>query len=52
MVVEGDLTWGGEHTIEYMDDALWKCTPVTYTISLPNINPNKFDKKLVFFNSN
>ena len=22
MVMEGDLTWGGEHTVQYTDDVL------------------------------
>ena len=25
----GDLTWGGEHTTQYTDDALQNCTPET-----------------------
>ena len=34
MVMEEDLTWGGEHTIQYIDDVLQNCTPETYTILL------------------
>ena len=30
MVMERDLTWGGEHTIQYTDDVLQNCTPETY----------------------
>ena len=26
MVMEGDLTWGGEHTVQYADDVLQNCT--------------------------
>ena len=26
--MEGDLTWGGEHTIQYTDDVLQNCTAV------------------------
>ena len=27
MVMEGDLTWGGEHTRQYTGDMLQNCTP-------------------------
>ena len=27
LVMERDLTWGGEHTIQCTDDVLQKCTP-------------------------
>ena len=27
MVMDGDLTWGGEHTIPYTDDVLQIYTP-------------------------
>ena len=37
MVIEGDLTWGGEHTIQYTDDVLQNCTPETYIILLTNV---------------
>ena len=39
MVMEGDLTWGGEHTIQYTDDVLQNCTPETYTILLTDVMP-------------
>ena len=39
MVMEGDLTWGGEHTIQYTDDVLYNCTPETYIILLTNVTP-------------
>ena len=39
MVMEGDLTWGGEHTIQCTDDVLWDCTPETYIILLINVIP-------------
>ena len=39
MVMEGDLTWGGEHTIQCTDDVLENCTPETYIISLNSITP-------------
>ena len=34
MEVEGDLTWGGEHTIQYTDDVLQNCAPETYINSI------------------
>ena len=37
MVMEGDLNWGGEHTIQYADDVLQSCTPKTYIILLTNV---------------
>ena len=40
MVMEGDLTWGGKHTIQYTDDVLQNCTPETYIILLIDVNPD------------
>ena len=37
MVMGGDLTWGGEHTIQYTDDGLQNCIPETYIILLTNV---------------
>ena len=37
MVMEGDLTCGGEHTIQYTDDVLQNCTLETCTILLTNV---------------
>ena len=37
--MEGDLTLGGEHTTQYTDDVLWKCTPETCIILLTNVTP-------------
>ena len=34
--MEGDLTWGSEHTIHYTDDVLQNRTPETYIILLSN----------------
>ena len=34
--MEGDLTWGGEHTIQHTDDVLYKCIPETYIMLLTN----------------
>ena len=28
--MEGDLTWGSEHTIQYTDNVLQNCIPETY----------------------
>ena len=46
MVMEGDLTWGGEHMIQYMDDVLQNCIPETYIILLTTVTPI-FNKKEV-----
>ena len=38
MVMEGDSTLSGEHTIQYTDDdVLYNCTPETYVILLSNV---------------
>ena len=39
MVMEGDLTWGGEHTIQYADDVLQNYIHETYIILLTNVTP-------------
>ena len=39
MVMEGDVTWGGEHTIRCTDAVLQNCTPETYIILLTNAIP-------------
>ena len=46
MLMEGELTSVGEHTIQYTDDVLQNCTPETYMILLTNITPiiNKKEK--------
>ena len=38
-MTERDLTWGGEHTVQYTDDVLQKRTSETYTILLTNVTP-------------
>ena len=43
--MEGDLTWGGEHTIQYTDDVLQNCTPETYITLLTNVTPVNIIKK-------
>ena len=35
----GDLTWGGEHTIQCTDGVLWNCTPETCIILLTILSP-------------
>ena len=46
MVMEGDLTWSGAHTVQCMDDVLQNCTPETYIILLTNAIPiNSMKKK-------
>ena len=37
--MEGDWTWGGEHTIQCTDDVLQNCTPETDIILLTNATP-------------
>ena len=32
MVIEGDLTWGDKHTVQYTDDVLQNCIHETYVI--------------------
>ena len=39
--MKGDLTWGGEETIQYTNDVLWNCTLETYIIN--QCHPNKFN---------
>ena len=49
--MEGDLTWSGEHTIQYTDDVLQNCTPETQCylpMSLQYIQLKK-EKKTVLF---
>ena len=44
MVMEGDLTWGGEHTIQYTDDVLQNCTHGTYILLTNGIPINSIKK--------
>ena len=37
MVMEGDITWGAKHTVQYTD--LQNCVPETYIILLTNVTP-------------
>ena len=45
MVIEGNLTWVDEHTIQYIDDALQNYTPETYITLLTNVTPINSIKK-------
>ena len=54
--MEGDLTWGGEHSIQYTDDVSQNCTPEPmYIISLTKVTPinsifknvKKIEKKIL-----
>ena len=51
MVMEGDLTRGGEYTIQYTDDVLQNCTHETYVISLTSVIPINSIKIKFRFNS-
>ena len=44
--MEGDLTLGGKHTIQYTDNKLQNCTPETYIILLINVTPTNSIKIL------
>ena len=47
MVTEGDLTLGGEHTMQYTDDVLQNCKLEIYIILLTNVTSiNLIFKKL------
>ena len=47
MVREGDLTWGGDHTIQCTDDVLCKYVPETCLTSLTSITPiNSLKRKI------
>ena len=45
MVIEEDLAWGGEYTIQRTDDVLQNCTPETYVILLTNVTSINSIKK-------
>ena len=42
---DGNLTWGGEYTIQCTDNVLWNCAPETCIILLTSVICNKFNKK-------
>ena len=39
MVMKGNLTWAGDHTIQNIDDILRNHTPETHIILLTNVTP-------------
>lgn len=43
--INGDLTWGGEHTIQCTDDVLWNCAPETCTLLLTSVTSMNSTKK-------
>ena len=48
--MEGDLMWGGDHTILYNIHMMQNCTPETYVILLANvtqIDSIKINKKTI-----
>ena len=48
MLLGGDLTWGGKHTIQYSDDVLYKCVPETLNF-INQCYPNKLNKNKIIF---
>lgn len=46
MVMKGDLTCGGEHTVQYIVGVLQNCTPETYVILLTNVTSKKILLKI------
>lgn len=47
MVMEGDLTPGGEHTMQSIDDVLETCILETYIILLANTTAIKVIRKRI-----
>ena len=43
----GDLTWGGEHTMQYTDNILQNRTPEAYIILLISVTPMKSIEKAI-----
>ena len=39
MVMDRDLSWGGEHTVLCTDDVWWSCALETYIILLTGVIP-------------
>ena len=37
--MEGDLTWGGKHSVQCTDDVLYSCALETYVILLTDVIP-------------
>ena len=45
MVMEEDVIWGGEHTIQCTNDVFWNCTPEMCIIVLTSVTPTGSIKK-------
>ena len=46
--MDRDLTWGGEHTVQCTDDALYRGAPKTCSVLLTSVNPiNSIKNKLL-----
>ena len=46
---DGNLTWGGEYTIQCTDNVLWNCAPETCIILLTSVAPiNSIKRKNKF----
>ena len=43
--MEGDLTWGGEHTVQCTDDMLWNSATETCIILLTSVTTKILIKK-------
>ena len=43
-VTDGDMTWGGEHTLQCTDGVLWDCALNLYNF-VNQGHPSKFNKK-------
>ena len=53
MVMKGDLTWGGEHTVQCTDDVLQNCAPATCKILVTSVTPiNSIKRKKKDFKHN
>ena len=46
--MEGDVTWGGDHTIQCTDGVLYDCTAETYIILLTKVTPINSIKKYTY----
>lgn len=46
MVIEGNLTLGGEKRIQYTGDVLWTHTLETYILLLANVTPTNSRRKI------
>ena len=45
MLMDGDYTLDGEHTVQHTDDVLQNCTLETYIILLTNVTPKQRKRK-------